>query len=486
VRLERGRRGPLVAVLILMAFAAAIRVPTLGSQSFWRDEGTTVSLLHMSFGKMWATIPNTEATPPLYYSIAWVWVRVAGLSEAGLRSFSVACGVLTVPVAYRAATVLVSRAAGFVTGLLVAVNPLLIWYSQEGRAYALLVLLASWSFLFFVHSARNPTVGNLAVWALASMLAIATHYFALFLVIAEAAWLLKVSDRRRVIAFASIPWVAALIALAPLAVHQRKHADIDWIAASGPLAERLKESIKSFFVGINPPVTPWTAVIAGILVLGAFALLLKRDARCARSRTLPAVAVSLIAFGLVVVLDASGFKYLDSRNVIACLVPSLVAVAAGLTASDVRSWISRQATVVLLGLCALSIGIALNVFLDPRYQKENWRQAIHALGPAHVIRIVVAQRDTNLDLMRAYMPHFTAFQRSGREVTQVVLVDASAGPQAPPIWPGFRLVSRRRSGTASVYVYAARKPVRLTESALQAHRLERGQGPAWIGVQLPS
>ena len=104
-----------------------------------------MTLVHHSPGQMLGLLPRTELTPPFYYCVAWVWARVFGFGEAGLRSLSALAGVATVPAAYAAARTLISRRAGWVAAALVACNPLLIWYSQEARSYAVLVLLATLS-----------------------------------------------------------------------------------------------------------------------------------------------------------------------------------------------------------------------------------------------------------------------------------------------------------------------------------------------------
>ena len=59
---------------------------------------------------MLGLIPQTESTPPLYYCVAWVWARVFGFGEAGLRSLSALCRGATVPVVY-CATAQAGRAA---------------------------------------------------------------------------------------------------------------------------------------------------------------------------------------------------------------------------------------------------------------------------------------------------------------------------------------------------------------------------------------
>ena len=97
-------------------------------------------------------IPQTESTPPLYYSVAWAWARVFGYGEVGLRSLSALAGVALIPVVYGAGAKLVSRRAGVIVAALAACSPLLIWYSQEARSYELLALLTGVSLLAFAYA----------------------------------------------------------------------------------------------------------------------------------------------------------------------------------------------------------------------------------------------------------------------------------------------------------------------------------------------
>ena len=71
---------PVVALTVL---GAALRFPTLDRQSFWLDELVTVSLLDRGLGDVLREIPRTEATPFVYYAVAWVWGSLFGLGEVG-------------------------------------------------------------------------------------------------------------------------------------------------------------------------------------------------------------------------------------------------------------------------------------------------------------------------------------------------------------------------------------------------------------------
>ena len=205
----------------LTTLGALVRFAALDRQSFWLDELVTVSLLRQPFGDMLAAIPDSEATPYLYYVLAWPWARLAGFGEVGLRSLSALVGAAIVPVAYGAGSALVSRRVGVIAAALVSVNPFLVWYAQEARAYSLFALLAACTVLFFGRVLRGGDGWDLVGWALAASLALATHYFAFFLVLPEAVWLLVRSGSRRLAALAVALPAAVGLAQLPLLLDQR-------------------------------------------------------------------------------------------------------------------------------------------------------------------------------------------------------------------------------------------------------------------------
>ncbi|MEA2216018.1 MAG: mannosyltransferase, partial [Solirubrobacteraceae bacterium] len=70
---------PLAALVVL---AAALRLSTLGLQSFWFDEAfTPVNVLHPSLFKTLHAITQTENSPPLWYIVEWVDYRILGTGE---------------------------------------------------------------------------------------------------------------------------------------------------------------------------------------------------------------------------------------------------------------------------------------------------------------------------------------------------------------------------------------------------------------------
>ncbi len=153
----RARSRTFWIVAGLTVLAAGLRFATLGVQAYHHDEIVTASrVLRGDFWHAMEAVGFSESAPPLYYALAWFWTQLTGTGEFGLRSLSALAGVATVPVAYLLGAELRDRRAGLAAAALVAVNPMLLWYSQEARGYALLVLLTSLALLYFLRALDRP------------------------------------------------------------------------------------------------------------------------------------------------------------------------------------------------------------------------------------------------------------------------------------------------------------------------------------------
>ena len=180
---------PLAALVVL---AAALRLSTLDLQSFWYDEAyVPVHTLHASLAATLRSVEHRENTPPLWYVLIWAWSRIFGTGMLALRLPSALAGIATVAVAWGIGQQLAGRRAALATAALVATNPLLVWYSQEARAYGLFVFMAALAMWCLLRADAEPTPGRLATFAASGSPALATHYFAVFLVAPMCLWLLR-------------------------------------------------------------------------------------------------------------------------------------------------------------------------------------------------------------------------------------------------------------------------------------------------------
>ncbi|MGH2894506.1 MAG: glycosyltransferase family 39 protein, partial [Solirubrobacteraceae bacterium] len=373
-----GRAPILIAVAGLVGVAAALRFYGIGHQGFWFDEANTAQLVQFSPGKMLGLIPHSESTPPLYYCVAWVWARLWGDGEAGLRSLSAVAGVIVVPVAYVTGARLMTRRAGLIAAALTAFSPLLTWYSQEARSYSMLVLLTALSLLAFAYARETPAPRLLALWVLTSGLALATHYFAAVTVVPEAAWLLAQHRRRPAVRMAVAIVAGCGLALIPLAISQNGTGHDSWIA-SAPLGLRLRQILPQFLIGTGAP----ARVLLRDSAIGLVAIALIRLAIGGlseeRSGALVAGGLALAGFALSLVLAAVGFDDLITRNIIALWLPAALLVAGGLACGRGRA----LGVAVLAALCAIGVTAALGVAADRNLQRPDWRYVARILGPAH-------------------------------------------------------------------------------------------------------
>lgn len=465
------KRDRFVVVGIVLV-AALLRFPTLSLQSFWADEYITVELLGLSFGDLLAAIPSREGTPPLYYVVAFAWTKLFGISETGLRSLSALAGTATVLVAYAAATRLGgSRRAGHLAAALVAVNPLLVWYSQEARSYSLLVFLTASSFLLLVRNLDEPRTGTLAGWGLLSALALATHYFAAFVVIPEAILLLvALRGRRRAVLLAATPIALVAAGALPLALSQGEQtAWIAWL----DLSARLGEVPVQFLVGFTAPDERLWVGVAGAVVVVAALLLARANFRERRGAAV-AAAIGATAAALPVLAVVAGEDYLITRNVIGALVPLMVALAIALATQRAR----RVGLVGAAVLCTLGASAVVASSTDPRLQRPDWQAVTEALEPADEGRLVLADGSYKASPLLHYLPGSRELtlgdQVTVSEIAFLAYDDPSEGsgcwsgvacnmpstPQVPGrIADGFELVERRPVGRFTVLRFRSEAPV---------------------------
>ncbi|MGC9219779.1 MAG: glycosyltransferase family 39 protein [Solirubrobacteraceae bacterium] len=474
---------PIVVITLLGALA---RFVLIGHQGFWFDESYTAYLVRFDPGQMLRLVSITESTPPLYYCIAWVWTRVFGDDPAGLRSLSALAGTLTIPVTYLTARkLLANRRAAIIAAALVAFNPLLIWYSQEARAYEMMVLACALTLLAFVYARERPSRPALTAWAVASAVALATHYYAILAVAPQAAWLIYAHRRVRAVQIAIGAVVAVGLALLPLLIAQSGTGNDSWIATTSILT-RLAQVIPLFLIGPEThlrTLVKYLAYAAALTGIGAFIWLADRDQQRA------ALVPGLIAAAGFLIAITIGEQTFLTRNLLPILVPLAILLAAGLGART-AGFIPVTATLVL---CAIGVFATISVDTDYWLERPNWQVLANKLGrwpqsPAQhdAARIVVVQRGAGILPLKLYLPRLNYITTA--QVSDVKEVDVIAVARKPGLggfcwWGsacnlvpskldrhyrlrGFRLSRLMRVEQFRVMVLRARHPVTVRVSEL--------------------
>lgn len=462
------RRTEATALLAVCGLAAVLRFATLSVQSFDFDESFTVGIVvNGSLGHVLHTIPLTESSPPLYYVLAWLWSQTFGLGEFGIRSLSALAGTALVPVTYMIARRLGSPRAGLVAALLVAVNPLLVWYSQEARTYALLALLSALSFWTFLRALDQPDRRRLAAWTLASAAALLSHYFAGFLVAAEALWLV-LGTRRQGAVLASIGVGLVGAALLPLLIRQSDHRT-EWIG-SLTLASRIKEVIKKLVTGEIDPTHNWQLALLALVAGGAMVYAARRLSPTERRGAALTLIVGGAAIVVPLILDFAGLHYLISKNVMPA-VPVLLIGAALLFGAE------RAGRVGLIGAglaCAFFLGLVVDAAVDPSLQRFDYRAAARALGPPAAQQVVVTAPLGDVPVS-VYRPGAAPVPAAGwitRRVVVVAPLPRADAPQrravTPPAPAGFTFEGRIDARTYTLICFSSPVPRQPARAALLA------------------
>jgi mannosyltransferase len=457
------RRWQPYVLLGITAVAAIVRFATLDGQSFDHDEAVTAArVIHPSLFDTLSVVAHGERSPPLYYVLAWGWSKIFGTGEIGLRSLSALFGTLTVPLAYLAACELVSRRRiAILAAAFVALNPYLVWYSQEARSYALMVLFVTLAFVFFARSVNRPEPRSLALWAAASALAVASHYFAAFLIGPEAIWLLIGKTRRRAAMLAVATVLAVGLTLIPLALSQEDSGRRNGFTQT-PLAPRMEESALNFVASEEPaPFAASTeidalqavaAICGALLLLTAVFLISTRSSPDEQSAAMIIGTVSAAAIGVPLLLAIGGIDFINPRNLIGALVPLLLllAVAFGLRGAGWTGQIAAWITCLLFGAVLLAANVSAQM------QRPDWRGAAQALESSPQTRILVVPHNGDDPLSYYLGAHKPGPGIKRVRTSEIAVLSTNYDVTAPP---GFKLVhSEGRARIFILWQYEAKHP----------------------------
>ena len=175
------------------------------------------------------------------------------------------------------------------------------------------------------------------------------------------------------------------------------------------------------------------------------------------------------AVGVPVLMSLLGADYLITRNLIAAMVPLVVLAAVAATRS-------RFGPALIGGLCAIGVIAFAGVEGNPFYQRDDWRGAAAALGPAKPgPRIVVINPSDGPPALEIYV-RLHAIPPLGQLLTarEIDVIDLQHDPPdvAMPPSPGFTLCAPlTHTAEYAVARYCAPKPVMLFYANAAALRL---------------
>ena len=379
------------SVLVITLAAFALRVFRLDAQSFWWDEVMPVAIAQLPFPQWWEPVFQDRGYPPGLYFLLTAWSSL-GVGEFYLRYVSVICGTLSVAVmAQLGARVsggkssqdngnvtTCPRRGGAFAAALMAVSPFYIWYSQELRMYAPLILAtvaSSWAFLTLLYRPRWQVALGLF---LCDVFGLYLHYlFGIFLISQLLFWVMARGRYPRALRFwvaataaagvLFIPWLLAL-QLSPI----HGHPNLGWI----PNARWYDPALSLYAVVLGASQDP-NFILNWVTPLGALALaiygtlsLWKSKARSELRYLLTwLLAPWLLLFFLSIPISGRSL-YVD-RYLSPFIPPLLILIAAGALAFYQRNR-ALLGAVAVIALTPLVISL-WNMYFVPRYARDDWR-----------------------------------------------------------------------------------------------------------------
>lgn len=331
----------------------------LGTKPLWRDEAISLSVAVRPATRILAILPHHDANASLYYLLLHAWLRLGiGHGPAAARGLSATCFVATAALASRAANRWWGWEAGVACGLLVALNPFLLYYGQEARPYALAVLLAAVSTVALLW---RPDGAAPKVYTAATVALVYADLFAVLYVVAVAAVVVaSYRHRHKPLRRGLIrSWGVIAAATAPLALLMTvfERGQIGWLPP--PSVQKLRDTVTAM-------TSSWLGLEV-VVVLAAVALI---AARSGRDRTLvTAMAVAFAGPPLVLWSFSQVAPAYVDRYVICSTLAVVVLATAGLDALR-RVAHAAVAVAVLAGLLVLGGRRIATIEARP-YKVEN-------------------------------------------------------------------------------------------------------------------
>ncbi len=355
------------SVAFLTLLGLAIRVSNF-DQGLFGDELSTYWIVHdHSLGRVLSIVrSNDEITPPLYFILGWLTLKI-GAAPEWVRLPSLLAGTATIPMVYLIGVRTIGRASGLVAAAVMALSPFMIYYSDEARAYSLMIALVAASTLALLAAIRTRRTRWWVIYAVCSCAALYSHYTCVFPLAGQALWVLwKQRQALRACALANLgvligfaPWIPGFIAdnNSPTTKILSFLEPFEW----RPVRKALEEwSIGYPYVRVSevPGNLAWALIAVGVLVaLAAGGLRLWRILRTSRApfatslRRIPAGAALIVILALSApvgeaVVSAVGTNLFGARNLNASWPGLSVAIGGVIAAAGVPLSIACAALVL--------------------------------------------------------------------------------------------------------------------------------------------
>lgn len=370
-------------MIMLMIVGACLRFYGLGTQSFWNDE--LASWVQSSYGDLGSVLHGLvdDVHPPGYQIILFYVEKYIGDSEFILRFPSAICGVLSIPAIYFLAKRLYGPREGLIAAAFMTVmwNP--IFFSQEARAYSMLLLLATVTMYFWISllddlvKQRQPARYVTISYIFTAIICCYLHYFGLYLVALQglAAVLLTFRKRRHLI-YVLLIYLPVMLAYLPWLPMMLMHLHIKGFWIERP---SITTAIHNLLYMFSESWSPLVVVPLMILFAVPFARGLLGSSRDEPrisffSGDLLLLLWLTVPLAIVYAKSLLSTSVVTSRNLI-ILVPAVyILLARSITQLPIKARHQTLIACAFAAFCLVHLVFNMGYYSTP--QKEQFREAV--------------------------------------------------------------------------------------------------------------
>jgi hypothetical protein len=339
------------------------------TQSLWRDEAFSILIAEKPIASFIATL-NFE--PPLYYILLHIWIKLFGNSEIATRSLSLlGFSLATCVVILWAEKRFRSHYLSWMVPVLFFLNPMLLYYAFEVRAYGVLMFFSTLS--IYAYGQKRYKLA-----AFANILAFYTHTYAIFIPIVQCIhFLISHPNKKRFMQFSRVvshSYIRSLfltgISIAPWVIplyEEAKNMRPTWYY---PVDVQLIRSVLgNMFIGYDgTPGGLWgsTAVLSFILVMFFMLAYQNKEHKSEKIYFLFTIVIPL-----VIVIGISFFKPLFVNRYLIYVTIAQVLLL-GYTIHSLKNPLIQKS--VALGMLLFIVGA--NVYLPQKKAKLDIRSIV--------------------------------------------------------------------------------------------------------------
>jgi len=362
------KRNHWVILLLATALGLSLRLCGLSHESLYNDE------LHSWYQSHFQTLDEVMAKgvrpdiyPPAYLVLLHFWQRAFGDSEAALRLLSALAGTLWIPAMFLLGRQLFGVAEGLIAAGLTAVAWAPIYFSQEVRAYAFLILLVILMACCWTGVVRDKKTWAAVGYAFCAAAMLYLHPFAVAFVglAGMAMGVACLGGKRRLVVFLAIHLGILVLYLPWLPEFLRDARSAEFYLTRPGLRH-----VGRIFLYMFAMSELLTAV-----VFGFYAGLAYRTVRKGVNRTEVILLLWVIVpIAVVMIKSIVSTPILTNRNMLICLPPLYLLLARAIAGLSARPPLRTATAVLLIGLFLGQLVIGNRYYTMPH--KTQFREAV--------------------------------------------------------------------------------------------------------------